>query len=55
MIDAKILGFIVKLGSNYGHVPEILALSSIALGGRWKGLIYMAYKKCSVSVNSYLQ
>lgn len=38
MVDVKILGLIVKLGSNHSHVPEILALSSHRVQGKLKGV-----------------
>lgn len=38
MVDVKILGLIVKLGSNHSHVLEILALSSHSVQGKLKGV-----------------
>lgn len=39
MVDVRILGLIVKLGSNHSHVPEMVILSSFHRAwGKVKGV-----------------
>lgn len=38
MVDVRLLGLIVKLGSNHSHVPEIIVLSFHRAWGKVKGV-----------------